>query len=143
MGKSHCPFWLLTFCKTVSPYTSRVEFSFTILSLSIDYSTCKHRQDRRWCFVCLYLRHQMRENKYFGWVRNASTPTRVPLLVSKLSEKPNTVLKKPGKSKSKEKVPGPVISLVWKLTFSSFRNAMLQNLVHLAFWENKFWLSFI
>ena len=20
MGKSHCPFWLLTFCKTVSPY---------------------------------------------------------------------------------------------------------------------------
>ena len=37
---------------------------------------------------------------------------------------------KPGKSK--EKVPGPVIDTVWKLTFSSFRNALLQSLFHLG-----------
>ena len=45
--------------------------------------------------------------------------------------------------KSKEKVPGSVIGTAWKLTFSSFRNTMLQNLFHLAFWENQFWLTFI
>ena len=46
-------------------------------------------------------------------------------------------------SKILEKVPGPVSGTVWKLTFSSFRNNMLQNLFHLAFWENQSWLSFI
>ena len=44
---------------------------------------------------------------------------------------------------SKEKVRGLVIGTVWKLTFSSFRNTMLRNLINLAFWKNKFWLSFI
>ena len=44
-------------------------------------------------------------------------------------------------SKILEKVPGPVSGTVWKLTFSSFRNNMLQNLFHLAFWENQSWLS--
>ena len=37
--------------------------------------------------------------------------------------------------KSKEKVPGSVICTAWKLTFSSFRNTVLQNLFHLAFFE--------
>ena len=46
-------------------------------------------------------------------------------------------------SKILEKVPVPVSGTVWKLTFSSFRNNMLQNLFHLAFWENQSWLSFI
>ena len=38
-----------------------------------------------------------------------------------------------------KKMPGPVISTVWKATFSSFRNAMFQNLVDLVFWEKQFW----
>ena len=45
--------------------------------------------------------------------------------------------------KSKEKVTELVIGTVWNLTFSSFRNTKLQNLFHLAFCENQFWLSFI
>ena len=47
------------------------------------------------------------------------------------------------KSLRKKCLGRPVIGTAWKLTFSNFRNTMLQNLFHLAFWENQFWLSFI
>ena len=40
-----------------------------------------------------------------------------------------------------KKLPGYVIGTVWKPTFSSFRNSLLQNLVDLAFWYGfeRFW----
>ena len=36
-----------------------------------------------------------------------------------------------------------MIGTLWKLTFSSFRNSIFQNLVVLAFWEKQFSLFFI
>ena len=41
MGKSHCPFWLLTFCKTVSPYNpcnveDKVDYSSNLKSVIVE-----------------------------------------------------------------------------------------------------------
>ena len=45
--------------------------------------------------------------------------------------------------KVQKKLPRPEINTLWKLLFSSFRNAMFQNLVDLAFWEKQIWPFFI